>query len=82
MLAKILLSAFALCALSLEVQAHTNVYVGVGGWHHGGYWHDRVYYADPWYHPDHVYVYNGDPYATYYAGNPYYVYDPRFYYYP
>ena len=61
-------------------EAHTSVYVG-GGWG-GGWHHDRVYYGDAWYHPHHVYVYNGDPYAVYYGGYPYYCYDPRYYWNP
>ena len=68
------------CGASLEAY-HVNVYVGGGGgWHHP-YYHSRVYYGDAWYHPDHVYFYGGDPYATYYNGAPYYCCDPRWYWY-
>lgn len=68
-----------------HLQAHrtyVDVHVGVGGGWGGyhGWYHDRVYYTDPWYHPNHVYIYEGDPYAVYYYGNPYYYYDPRYYY--
>lgn len=78
-----------------HTSVHTNVsvHVGGGGYHGYGYgygrgygyrgWaHDRVYYTDPWYHPNHVYIYGGDPYAVYYYGQPYYYFDPRFYYFP
>jgi len=65
--------------LSTELQAH-RVYV-VGGYY-GAYAYPapRVYYSDPWYHPNHVYIYNGEPCAMCYGGYPYYYYDPRFYY--
>lgn len=84
----LLLTALSLIGFASPLLAHyhyygteVNVHIGGGwGWHHG-WWHDRVYYTDPWYHPDHVYVYQGDPYAVYYYGHPYYYFDPRFYYY-
>lgn len=73
---KQILALGCLSLISLATQIEARTYIVETGHH----WHDRVYYADPWYHPDHVYIYNGAPYATYYGGYPYYFYDPRFYF--
>lgn len=73
----LLLSIISLGAIGADLQAWRGGVVVEGGHH----WHDRVYYGDPWYHPEHVYIYNGDPYANCYDGYPYYYHDPRFYYY-
>lgn len=84
MLRPLFLTIFSLMCLVANLQAHSHTHVsvnvGVGVGYHHGWYHDRVYVTDAWYHPSHVYVYNGDPYAVYYYGRPYYFFDPRFYY--
>jgi hypothetical protein len=87
---KFLFSLFFLIQAIPSLQAHdhhhtkivyqNNYNVNVADHSHHGHWHERVYVNDPWYHDDHVYIYNGDPYANWYGGYPYYYYDPRFYY--